>query len=142
MQRFGLSLLLVLMSLHAFSQKKKEKQKQDIQPVIETPKSISEDSLHIKVFRLGMRYGDYQVAANALYHLMALQPNNAFLKDSLVLLYSGMGNSVQSILIAREVLQKNPENIPVLTAMAMNEQRLGLYKEALASYELLYTKTQ
>lgn len=143
--RFLLTIAILLsLSVSSFAQrKKKNTEKKDEKPQTETvTKPMTQDSLYLTIFRTGMKYGDYQVAVNALYHLMVLQPENTSLKDSLVLLYNGMGNSVQAVIIAREILQKKADNIPVLNAMAESEQRLGLYKEALESYELLYDKKQ
>ncbi|MGZ5243821.1 MAG: tetratricopeptide repeat protein [Bacteroidia bacterium] len=143
MIRVFIIIIALSVSFSAFAQKKK-KDKADAAGKTEQSKAkeITPDSLYLSVFRTGMKYGDYQVAVGALYNMMALHPENASLKDSLVLLYNGMGNSVQAVIIAREILLKDPNNLPILGAMAESEQRLGLYKEALGSYELLYDKRQ
>lgn len=137
-------IILLLFTVSASAQRKKKgAESAETKPVTETKKQeLSADSLQTTIFRTSMKYGDYQSAASALYHLMALHPENESLKDSLVLLYNGMGSSVQAVLISREILKKNPNNLPVLNAMAQSEQRLGLFKEALSSYEILYDRTQ
>ncbi len=141
--RLILICLFALVSTGSFAQKKKKKNADSTaNQTVTVARPITQDSMYLTIFRTGMKYGDYQVAANALYSLMALHPENTSLKDSLVLLYNGMGNNVQAVIIAREILQKDKNNIPILSAMAESEQRLGLYREALESYELLYDKRQ
>ncbi|RYD72382.1 MAG: hypothetical protein EOP53_22020 [Sphingobacteriales bacterium] len=143
MRHFFIFLCVFLVSFSASAQRKRKTETTENKPVTEIKSKTPEpDSLYTTIFRTGMKYGDYQVAANALYHLMALNPQNESLKDSLVLLYNGMGSSVQAVLIAREILQKNSNNLPVLNALAESEQRLGLLKESLAAYETLYDKNQ
>jgi tetratricopeptide (TPR) repeat protein len=135
-----------LLSLFFFSfsyaQKKKEDKSQTTPAPTETssPKS-KEYLLSESVFRNSLKYGDLNVAKQCVYEMIALDPSNTMLYDTLLIIYFRTENFAQSILLSREILAKNPNNA-TLEIKAISEQNLRLYKESLESYEKLYASTK
>jgi len=93
-----------------------------------------------KIFRDALKYGDLTVAKQALYEMIALKPIEKGLKDSLAYIYINMGSLREAILLSREILESDANNTNILEVKAIAEQNLGLAKEALADYEVLYGK--
>jgi tetratricopeptide (TPR) repeat protein len=125
---------LLLFPLAAFSQKDKVK----VEP--SDPVSKADDGYETQhhVYRNALRYNDLGTAAVALHQMLAIRPENSSLKDSLAYLYYGSGSFVQCILVGKDILESNPNNAPVLELVAISEQNLGAYKEALTDYEKLF----
>lgn len=95
-----------------------------------------------KVFRAALKVNDLQVAKAALFEMLALKPENKSLKDSLAFIYINLGQAPQAILLAREILETDPNNQPILEVKALAEQSLGMSKEALTTYETLFPKSK
>lgn len=114
----------------------KNKQEQPQQPAM----SLLE--LQSIIFSNALKYGDADAAKNALYTMIALRPELTELKDSLAILYYNMGNYLQAVLVAREIVAANPQNTTILEIKAISQQRLGLLKESLDDYEALYKQKQ
>ncbi len=101
------------------------------------------DAAHYKeVYRLASRYGDYNAAILATYHLMALDPADASLKDTLASLYFGARSYTQAMVLGREILGADPSNAKMLQLVAISEENLGRAKEALEAYEKVYATTK
>jgi tetratricopeptide (TPR) repeat protein len=90
-----------------------------------------------KVYRSARENNDLEVATNALYQLIALQPENKNWEDSLCLVYFGRGYYVQSAKLANDVLKRNPNSLPFRELLAQAYEGMGSYSEALKQYELL-----
>ncbi len=95
-----------------------------------------------QIYKKSVKYGDLGVAKNALFTMLALKPENTFLKDTLAILYFQSQAYVQSILVTNEILDKDPSKISALEIKAVSESALGYSKEALDDYEKLYAKTK
>ena len=95
-----------------------------------------------QIYQKSVKYGDLGVAKNALFTMLALKPENTFLKDTLAILYFQSQAYVQSILVTNEILDKDPSKISALEIKAVSESALGYAKEALDDYEKLYVKTK
>ena len=95
-----------------------------------------------KIYSKAVMYGDIMVAKNALYSLMAKYPDRYNYLDSLVRLYFTTGNYAQVVLSGRDFLLKSPENMMTMEMIAISENSLERYKEALADYEKLYAKSK
>lgn len=103
----------------------------------------SKEAAHYKeVYRLAARYGDYTTAIAATYHLMALDPADAALKDTLASLYFGARSWAQAMTLGREILTGQPDNAKMLQLVAISEENLGRAKEALEAYEKVYAQTK
>ena len=91
-----------------------------------------------KIYEMGSKYGDSNIAIYVLYHQLAENPNDVALKDSLASLYFTSGRWAQSILVAQDVLEKKPKDQKMLELTAIAYQNLGGVKKALETYEELY----
>src|SRR5690606_35876219 len=96
----------------------------------------------VAVYQNALKFNDVSVAKNALYNMMALAPSNASLLDSLAYLYFDYQQFASSLLVSREILAKNPNNLPALEISAVSYENLGIYQQALSAYESLYLKLE
>lgn len=92
------------------------------------------------VYQMGLRYGDINIARNALYNMMALDRKDVSLLDSLAYLYYDYQKHTSCILVCLDLLKLNPNHLPALEMSAISYENLGLKDKALASYESLYLK--
>ena len=95
-------------------------------------------SLYRQIYQKAILYNDFAVATDAMYHLIALQPDQAPLKDTLAALYFQRGAWPQVVLLTTELLETNKENIGALELRAVANQSIGRAKESLEDYETLY----
>src|SRR5690606_32749674 len=94
----------------------------------------------LRVYQNALKYSDIAVAKNALYNMMAIAPSNVSLLDSLAYLYFDYQQYASSLLVSRDILARNPNNLPALEISAISYENLGVYQQALAAYESLYLK--
>jgi tetratricopeptide (TPR) repeat protein len=135
-------ILLISASVNGQKHKKQEPVSQSNRDTITANlNSVSQDTLYARMFRNGMRYGDYRLAITALHGLYAIHPDKINYLDSLCLLYGQTQNYSQCLFTGRDVLKYSPDNIPVISAIAVAEQQLGMYKEALEMFQREYSKT-
>ena len=132
------SLLCLLTFQISFAQRSTKNQ--TTTPIVTGNTSDNQFGLKEKIFRDALKYGDLTVAKQALYEMIALKPSDKGLKDSLAYIYINMGSLREAILLSREILESDASNTNILEVKAIAEQNLGLAKEALADYEILYSK--
>jgi tetratricopeptide (TPR) repeat protein len=89
-----------------------------------------------------LKYNDISTAIIACHYLLAINPQSVGLKDTLAMLYFESRSFVQTIMLAGEILQANPDNDKILEIQAIAQQNLGLIKESLETYEKLYRKSK
>lgn len=126
-----------------FAQKTKGKAAIE-EPVKETPKADPKAELmqrYQSIYQAALGYNDFAVATDAMYHMIALSPDKAELKDTLAALYFQRAAWPQVILITSEILEKNTQNQAALELRAVANQSFGRAKEALEDYEDLYKLT-
>lgn len=95
-----------------------------------------------KIYDQAAAYNDFVVARNALYGMIALQPEKNGLKDTLAYLYFSSNNYPQVIVLGKEILEAHPEKSEILEVVAVSEQNLGWHKNALESFEKLFAITK
>ena len=95
-----------------------------------------------QIYRLAQQYGDASVAINAMYHVLALQPDDLAVKDTLASLYFTSGFMAQALVLANEILKSTPDNTKMLELSAIAYGSLGLLKESVSQYERLFALTQ
>jgi tetratricopeptide (TPR) repeat protein len=135
--------ILMAVGLSANGQRRKNKESdnqktKDSVPVIAA--QLPQDTVYMRMYRNGMVYGDYRLAITAMHGLYALHPDKIQYLDSLALLYVQTQNYAQCIFSGREVLKHLPDDVPVISAVAISEQQLGRYKESLEMYEKEFSK--
>lgn len=87
------------------------------------------------------KYNDEQVAIDALYSIIALDPSDDSVKLRLCYHYFEANQFASSLFISEDLLSINPESIDALRMNAVSYQRMGVMDKAVASYETLYLKT-
>ncbi len=106
------------------------------------PKDTASYRLERAVYFNALRYSDLNVAKSAIFKMMAINPLDKTLKDSLLFIYFNAGSFGQCILLSRELLAENPSRNNILEIKAIAEQNLGMVKEALISYEKLFSESK
>ncbi|WP_346759411.1 hypothetical protein [Agaribacillus aureus] len=104
------------------------------------PKESEEYKLNKAVYLQAKKYNDIGVAKNALYKLIVLDPNDASLLDSLVLMYFDYNQHAPSLLVSMDILKRDPGNLVALEISATSYENLQLYDKALTAYESLYLR--
>ncbi len=102
------------------------------------PKSSDAYKLNVKIYHQAKSYSDVAVAKSALYKLIALDPSDLSLKDSLMFLYYDYNQHAPSLLVALDILKANPNNMAAKEISAISYENLQLYDKALTAYESLY----
>jgi tetratricopeptide (TPR) repeat protein len=141
--------LLVLCAIastgQAFAQKGKSKTSEPQTVVAEVAKSdpTADAMQHYRqIYDAAIGYNDFAVATDAMYHMIALRPTDAALKDTLAGLYFQRGAWPQVVLVTTDILLANATNQAALELRAVANQSIGRAKEALADYEQLYKLAQ
>ncbi len=93
------------------------------------------------IYEKAKSYNDPNVAISALYNMVAIQPDNILLKDSLMREYLALSQWAPTYMISREILSIQPNNNFALEVSCVSLQNLGLKQEALNEYESLYLRT-
>ena len=93
------------------------------------------------IYEKAKSYNDPNVAITALYNMVALQPDNLLLKDSLMREYLSLSQWAPTYMISREIMALQPNNNFALEVSCVALQNLGLKQEALNEYESLYLRT-
>ncbi len=103
----------------------------------------SEFSGHKKeVYQQAMQNGDYEVATQAIYDILASQPSENAWRDSLALLYAQQKAYPQALKISEQQIAKNPNDTLMLKVQALSYKSMGNPKKSLEAYEKLYPLTQ
>ncbi|MDX2190318.1 MAG: hypothetical protein SFY32_10670 [Bacteroidota bacterium] len=137
--------IILCIALQAFTQKKDVNSNTQTTNTNNSTTYTDQDKLFVlneKILKDALKFGDLNVAKQALYEMIALKPEKKSLRDSLAYVYINLGQLQQAILLSREILETDANNNGILEVKAIAEQNLGLSKEALASYETLYGKTK
>lgn len=92
------------------------------------------------VYARALKYNDMDVAKNALYNLITMNPGNDSLLFSLSYLYYENQNYISSILVSQDVLRINPNHTDALEISAVGFESIGAKDKALDAYESLYLK--
>ncbi len=142
-------LIFVLLSMNLQAQKKNEKKPEEttsssnISSTQEVTKKIGNDEgIYRTVLNNSLKYNDVSTAILACHYILAVNPQNTALKDTLAMLYFESRSFLQTIMIAAEILQSSPDNTRMLEIQAIAQQNLGLIKESLETYEKLQKKTK
>ncbi len=95
---------------------------------------------HKAAYDQAIKYADVSVARNSLYNLIALDPGDESLVDSLAYMYYEYQQFTSCLLVCLDLLKRNPENLPALEMSAVSYEKLGLKDKALTSYESIYLR--
>jgi tetratricopeptide (TPR) repeat protein len=121
------------------TQKPVQKPGQPVTPQNQTPPEVDRLTEHfVRKNSLANRWNDADVARDALYDLIAEYPGNDSLIYALALDYYNNQKYISSVLVAQDLLTRNPKNVDVLQIAASGFEALNLSDKALANYETLY----
>ena len=96
--------------------------------------SVSQETdfdIQKSIYEKAKSYNDPNVAISALYNMIAIQPDNILLKDSLMREYLSLSQWAPTYMISREILTAQPNNNFALEVSCVSLQNLGLKQEAL-----------
>ena len=121
------------------AQKPVQKPSQTVTPQNQPPQQVDRLTEHFaRKNQLANRWNDADVARDALYDLIAEYPGNDSLIYVLALDYYNNQKYIPSVLVAQDLLARNPKNVEVLQLAASGFEALNLSDKALANYESLY----
>ena len=129
-----LVLMLVLVSDFTFAQETTEA----------VSKPVTQSSFyqhHLRKYAIAARWNDYEVAKNALYDLILMNPSNDSLIYTLAVYYYDNQQFASSMLVSQELITRSPKNINFLHLAASASEEIGVLDRALQSYESLYLLT-
>jgi len=101
---------------------------------------VPNDTLYMRMYKNGIKFGDYNLSINAMQALYALHPDSIKYLDSACIMYSETQQYAQCILSGNKVLQYRPDDIPIIEAVALSNQHVGRYPEALGLFQIEYEK--
>lgn len=141
-----LSLAILFIGFNAQAQKKKggnmmtdatTVQPTDTTPPAPPPMSLQQYvGLQQQVYKNAIQLGDINTALNAVHQILAIDNQNTYI-DTLAYLYFNGGSYYQAILLGSQILTTRPDNAGILEVVAVSQQKLGLAKESLESYDKL-----
>jgi tetratricopeptide (TPR) repeat protein len=149
--RVIISLFLIFISLHVFSQAQKQPAKTETKPPVKTETkqegtqaaekkpTISPLTQHFyDKYVTALQWNDYEVAKDALYDLIIENPQNDSLIYNLAVYYYENQKYVSAVLVCQPLLARNPKNIAALEISAVGYETMGVPDRALQNYESLY----
>ncbi len=89
----------------------------------------------------GMKYNDSQVAKDAMYSMIAMDPNDDSLKMRLCYYYFEQNQYPSSLFVSMDLLSRNPDHLDALRINAISYENMGVRDKAIDAYESLYLKT-
>jgi len=132
LMKTGIIMILTVMSLSFFSE-------------VEAQNNKIQDSPLYKLFQMkyvfGRKYNDMEVAKNALYSMIAMDPNDDSLKMVLCYYYFEQNQFASSLFVSMDLLSRYPDNEDALKINAMSYENMGVRDKAIDAYESLYLKT-
>ncbi len=119
----------VLMSLSAYTQS------QEVAPGDSIPWELRKQSF---IYNTATVFNDPVIARMALYNLLAENPSNPALYDSLAILYYQYNQNASAALVAQQALQINPQDLFATEIAASSLDKLGAKDRSLNFYEKIY----
>ncbi len=114
-------------------------QSQEIAPGDSIPWELRKQSF---IYNTATAFNDPLVARMALYNLLAENPGNGAIYDSLAISYLQYNQNVSAALAAQQALRINPNDLFAVEVAAEGYDKVGAKDKALNSYEKLYLANQ
>lgn len=110
-------------------------QSQEVLPGDSIPWELRKQSF---IYNTSKMFNDPVIARMALYNLMAENPGNGALYDSLAILYFEYKQFISAALVAQQSLRINSQNQFAMEVAAVSFENAGAKERALDNYEKLY----
>lgn len=94
-------------------------------------------ALEIRLYDQGKRIGDAAIQFDALHAMLAREPENVHVKDSMAVLYFQSRMYGQSMVLTNDLIEHDATSPRYLEMRAVSQNSLGMLEDALASYEAL-----
>ncbi|NQZ77770.1 MAG: hypothetical protein HRT61_16945, partial [Ekhidna sp.] len=114
-------------------------QSQEMAPGDSIPWEIRKQAF---IYNTAMIFNDPVVARTALYSILATNPANVAIYDSLAILYFQANQTASAALAAQQALQIEPQDQFAMEIAAASLEKLGAKDKALDNYERLYLANQ
>lgn len=98
--------------------------------------------LYQSAYNLAMQNEDYPTAITLEYLRLAKDTTNAGIRDTLAALYFAQGRFDKSVTLGNQVLAREPYNLKARMLVAVSEQQLGNYADALDNMQIIYAQTK
>lgn len=146
--RYIVALALVCFALSGYAQKGKPAPAKPAEPAPAkeevNPRAVTAQIIVDHFYRkyaVAQRWGDYDVAKDALYDLIAEFPGNDSLVFSLAYFYYENQKHASCAVVCNDLLARNPKYTPALELSAISYENLGIKEKALQNYESLFLQT-
>ena len=96
---------------------------------------------YLSIYYNALRYNDYSVARQSLYEMMAINPSNLALADTLAMLYIDQNQYSSALILTNDILSVNASDAFAMEVNGFCYEQLGFRKEALERYESLHLAT-
>lgn len=126
-------LLLTLGCITAVMVFAQEQQNQNV-PIDSLPFDVQKQAF---IYSTAARYSDPMISRMALYNLLAYNPANTAIMDSLALSYIDYQQYASAVLVAQDALRINPKDMLATEIAAVAFENLGLADRAVTYYETL-----
>ncbi len=90
------------------------------------------------IYTTAKSFNDLDMVKSALYNLIAENPYNASLYDSLAMIYYQKAQYVSAAIVAEQATKLNPQNMFTAEIAAVSFEAVGVKEKALGYYEKLY----
>jgi len=134
--------LILLMIMLTTSITMMAQETQDAEQPKRTVRDTYDYQKNLAIYSRALKYNDQAAAKNALYSLIALEPQNDSLLFSLSYMYFENQNYISAILTSKDLLALNSNNEAALEIAAISYENIGVRDKALESYESLYLKNE
>lgn len=127
-------MLFACVSLTAQNEEKKEKSPEQ--------KMLEESFRRAAIkYQSALRYNDVDVAKDAVYEMLAINPRATNMLDTLAFFYFENRQYTSAFLVSKDAISINADNVNMLEINAICLENLGARDRALEQYESLYIKT-
>jgi tetratricopeptide (TPR) repeat protein len=92
----------------------------------------------IFVYGAAKKYNDNLIQLSTLYNLLAYNPNNSAILDSIALVYFDAQQYISAALVSADALTLNPKDELAAEIAALSFEQIGAPERALKYYETLY----
>lgn len=130
--KIGIVLLLAIMALSSGTEVKAQNN---------NVKDTQLYKLYQMKYVFGRKYNDSNVSKDALYSMIAMDPNDDSLKMVLCYYYFEQNQYASSLFVSLDLLSRQPDNIDAMKINAMSYENMGVRDKAIEVYESLYLKS-